>query len=53
MQNEAKLLIENQYERKLDRAKPAGAIFAVKNMGKVQKRFAVTSTPMNGHRCER
>ncbi len=29
----AKLLIENQYERKLDRAKPAGAIFALKNMG--------------------
>ena len=29
----AKLLIENQYERKLDRDKPAGAIFALKNMG--------------------
>ncbi len=29
----AKLVIENQYERKLDRDKPAGAIFALKNMG--------------------
>jgi hypothetical protein len=29
----AKLLIENEYERKLDRARPAGAIFALKNMG--------------------
>ncbi len=28
----AKLLIENQQERKLDRDKPAGAIFALKNM---------------------
>ncbi len=26
-------MIENQYERKLDRDKPAGAIFALKNMG--------------------
>ena len=31
--NRAKLLIENQYERKLDRDKPAGAIFVLKNMG--------------------
>ncbi len=29
----AKLLIENQYERELDSDKPAGAIFALKNMG--------------------
>ena len=29
----AKLVIENQYEWKLDRDKPAGAIFALKNMG--------------------
>ncbi len=29
----AKLLVENQYERKLDGGKPAGAIFALKNMG--------------------
>ena len=29
----AKLVIENQYERKLDCAKPAGAIVALKNMG--------------------
>ena len=29
----AKLLIENQYERKLDGPRPAGAIFALKNMG--------------------
>ena len=29
----AKLLIEHEYERKLDRDKPTGAIFALKNMG--------------------
>ncbi len=29
----AKLLVENQYERKLDGSRPTGAIFALKNMG--------------------
>ena len=29
----AKLLVENQYEMKLDGSRPTGAIFALKNMG--------------------